>query len=139
VPSALFQDMVRPSLSWERGPLARFRSRRDTYTPRVLAHELMWRCTSLMHFTWSADKNQQLQRDRGISFEEIVAAIEADGLLDELVHPNQARYPQQRLLVVVLSGYAYIVPCVVQEDGYFLKTIYASRKATRDYLRKDNG
>ena len=33
----------------------------------------------------------------------------------------------------------YLVPCVVQEDDYFLKTIYASRKATRDYLRKDNG
>ena len=93
----------------------------------------------MVHFTWSTEKNQQLQGDRGISFEEIVAAIEAGGLLDELVHPNQARYPQQRLLVVALSGYAYVVPCVVQEDAYFLKTIYASRKATRDYLRKDNG
>lgn len=93
----------------------------------------------MAHFTWSAEKNQQLQRDRGISFEEIVAAIEAGGLLDELVHPNQTRYVRQRLLVVALSGYAYVVPCVVQEDDYFLKTIYASRKATRDYLRKDNG
>jgi len=92
-----------------------------------------------MHFTWSAEKNQQLQRYRGISFEEIVAAIEAGGLLDALAHPNQARYPQQCLLVVALSGYAYVVPCVVQEDEYFLKTLYASRKATRDYLRKDNG
>jgi len=93
----------------------------------------------MAHFTWSAEKNQQLQRDRGISFEEIVATIEASGLLDELVHPNQTRYARQRLLVVALSGYAYVVPCVVQEDDYFLKTIYASRKATRDYLRKDNG
>jgi len=93
----------------------------------------------MAHFTWSAEKNQQLQHDRGISFEEIVAAIEAGGLLDELVHPNQTRYARQRLLVVALSGYAYVVPCVVQEDDYFLKTIYASRKATRDYLRKDNG
>ena len=93
----------------------------------------------MVHFTWSAEKNQQLQRERGISFEEIVAAIESDGLLDELVHPNQARYPRQRLLIVAFSGYAYVVPCVVQADGYFLKTIYASRKATRDYLRKDNG
>jgi len=93
----------------------------------------------MIHFTWSAEKNQQLQRDRGISFAEIVTAIEAGGLLDELVHPNQTRYPRQRLLVVALSGYAYVVPCVVQEDEYFLKTLYASRKATRDYLRKDNG
>ena len=93
----------------------------------------------MVHFTWSAEKNQQLQRDRGISFEEIVAAIEAGGLLDELVHPKQMRYPRQRLLGVALSGYASVVPCVVQEDDYFLKTIYASRKATRDYLRKDNG
>jgi hypothetical protein len=35
----------------------------------------------MVHFTWSAEKNQQLQRERGLSFEEIVAAIEADGLL----------------------------------------------------------
>jgi hypothetical protein len=38
----------------------------------------------------------------------------------------------QRLLVVKIGDYAYIVPCVVEGDLYFMETIYASWKATRD-------
>jgi hypothetical protein len=32
----------------------------------------------------------------GISFEEIVAAVEEDGLKGILVHPNQRRYADER-------------------------------------------
>ena len=56
------------------------------------------------------------------------------GLLDILAHPNRARYPKQRILVVALDGYAYLVPYVEEETYLFLKTIIPSRKATRDYL-----
>ena len=85
-------------------------------------------------FRWSAEKNEQLKLERGVSFEQIVVAVEAGGLLDILAHPNQARYPNQRVLVVASDGYAYLVPFVEQEDHYFLKTVIPSRKATRDYL-----
>jgi hypothetical protein len=46
-------------------------------------------------FRWDPDKNERLKAGREISFEEIVAAIEEDGLKDILVHPNQRRYPGQ--------------------------------------------
>jgi hypothetical protein len=87
-------------------------------------------------FRWSPEKNETLRDDRGTSFESMVVAIESGGLLDILAHPNQAKYPNQRILVVAYDNYAYLVP-FIEEDGYFfLKTVIPSRKATRDYLRR---
>ena len=59
---------------------------------------------------------------------------ESGGLLDILAHPNQSKYPRQRVLVVAHDSYAYLVPFVEEDDYFFLKTIIPSRKATRDYL-----
>jgi uncharacterized DUF497 family protein len=84
-------------------------------------------------FRWSAEKNETLKSEREVSFERIVVAVEASGLLDVLAHPNQTRYPMQRVLVVACDNYAYLVP-FVEEDYFFLKTVIPSRKATRDYL-----
>ncbi len=58
------------------------------------------------------------------------------GLLDILAHPNQEKYPRQRILVVAADNYADLVPFVEDEDCFFLKTIIPSRKATRDYLQE---
>ena len=92
-------------------------------------------------YDWSTQKNQELIQGRGVSFEAVVSAmlsaIERGGLLDVLEHPNQARYPRQRIYVVEVNEYAHLVPFVTQPDGsLFLKTIIPSRKATRDYLRR---
>jgi hypothetical protein len=89
-------------------------------------------------FRWNHDKNEILKKDRNISFEEIVLAIEANGLLDELSHPNPEKYPNQFILVVTLDGYVYLVPYVEEMDCFFLKTVIPSRKATRDYLLRNN-
>jgi uncharacterized DUF497 family protein len=88
----------------------------------------------MMPFRWGPDKNDQLVLERGISFEQMVVAIESGGLLDILAHPNPAKYPKQRILVVACDAYAYLVPFVEQEDHFFLKTVIPSRKATRDYI-----
>lgn len=85
-------------------------------------------------FRWSSEKNEVLRSERGISFESVVVAVEAGGLLDILAHPNPGKYPKQRVLVVACENYAYLVPFVEEEDCYFLKTVIPSRKATRDYL-----
>lgn len=85
---------------------------------------------------WNADKNEAIEIERGVSFERMVVAIEVGGLLDILSHPNPAKYPRQRVLVVACDGYAYLVPFVEEEAYYFLKTIIPSRKATRDYLKQ---
>jgi len=87
-------------------------------------------------FRWNAEKNETLTTERGISFERIVVAIESGGLLDILAHPNQSKYPGQRVLVVACDNYAYLVPFVEEEDYFFLKTVIPSRKATRVYLKQ---
>ena len=85
-------------------------------------------------FRWSVEKNALLQQERGLSFEQITVAVESGGLLDIVAHPNAERYPRQRIMVVVIDDYAYLVPYVEEEEHLFLKTIIPSRKATRDFI-----
>lgn len=87
-------------------------------------------------FRWNPDKNEQLKAERDISYEEIALSIEAGGLLDVVRHANPGRYPKQRMFIVAVKEYAYLVPFVEEDEYYFLKTVIPSRKATRDYLRK---
>lgn len=89
-------------------------------------------------FRWNHDKNETLKIERGISFEVVTLAIEADGLLDELCNPNTGKCPNQSVLVVAFDGYVYLVPYVEEPEYYFLKTIIPSRKAARDYLLRSN-
>ena len=89
-------------------------------------------------FRWNHEKNEVLKIERDISFEIIVLAIEADGLLDELRHPNTDKYPNQSVLVVAFNSYVYLVPYIEEPDYYLLKTVIPSRKATRDYLLRSN-
>jgi len=86
------------------------------------------------YFSWSVEKSRQLRRERGITFEEIVFHIEKGDVLDILEHPNQRRYSGQRVFIVEVEGYAYVVPFVESETEVFLKTIIPSRKATKKYL-----
>ena len=88
----------------------------------------------MYRFSWSQEKNESLQKERGISFEEILFHFERGDLLDIVEHPNQRRYPGQRVFVVAIGDYAYLVPFVESEDEIFLKTIIPSRQATKRYL-----
>ena len=92
--------------------------------------------TYLMNtYNWSYEKDQQLQRERGITFFDVVEAVKNGRLLDDTSLPNQNSYSHQRILVVEIEGYAHIVPYVVEDSGtWFLKTIYPSREATKKYL-----
>ena len=87
-------------------------------------------------YSWNADKNRHLQRQRGISFEDIVVNIHLGNEVDIFDHPNQGRYPGQKISVVIVEEYAYLVPYVESDEEIFLKTIIPSRKATRQYLGK---
>ena len=89
----------------------------------------------MKYFSWNAEKNESLTRERGVSFEETVFHIERGDLLDILEHPNQERYPGQKIFVVNINGYAFLVLFVESETEVFLKTVIPSRKATDTYLR----
>lgn len=86
------------------------------------------------YFDWDPAKNDLLKRERDVGFEEVILAIEEGDLLDVLTHPNRSRYPHQKIFVVGVSGYAYLVPFVEDSEKIFLKTIIPSRKATRRYI-----
>ena len=92
------------------------------------------RLVGVRRFNWDRAKNAQLKRERGISFEEVVFHIENGDEVDIFDHPNQDRYPRQRISVVVIDDYAYLVPFVETGTEMFLKTIIPSRAATRRYL-----
>lgn len=85
-------------------------------------------------FRWDSDKNEQLIRERGVSFEKITVAVESGDLLDIVQHPNIEKYPKQKIMIVGLDGHAFLVPFVEETDYIFLKTIIPSRKATRDFI-----
>ena len=85
-------------------------------------------------FRWDPDKNEQLIQERGVSFEQITVAVENGDLLQVVQHPNVTRYPRQKIMIVGIEGYAYLVPFVEETDYFFLKTIIPSRKATRNFI-----
>jgi len=83
---------------------------------------------------WSLRKNEELKAHRGVCFEDVVLSISQDGLLDTIEHSNPKRYPGQRIFIVDIDEYVYIVPFVEDEKTIFLKTIIPSRKMTKIYL-----
>ena len=86
---------------------------------------------------WNAEKSLPLKAERGVSFEEVLSAIAQGGLIAVMDHPNRVKYGHQKMLVVRIRGYAYLVPYVESENEIFLKSIMPSRKATRDFLSGD--
>lgn len=85
-------------------------------------------------YDWSAEKNEWLKEERGISFEDILTAINDNHFLKTIKHPNQKKYPNQFIMIIEINNYAYIVPFTVDSNKIFLKTIYPSRDATKKYL-----
>ncbi len=92
----------------------------------------------MKYFAWDEDKNNLLKETRNISFEEIVLSLSNNKLLEVVEHPNKQKYPGQRIFIVEVRDYAYVVPFVEDEEKYFLKTIYPSREATNKYLNKED-
>lgn len=84
-------------------------------------------------YAWNSEKNEPLKKERGISFEEIVLNIQLGNEVDIYDHPNSEHYPGQKVSVVLVEGYAYLVPYVENEEEIFLKAIIPSRKATKQY------
>lgn len=91
----------------------------------------------MKYITWNKKKNEALKKERNISFEIVSYLIETKQVLDIIKHPNEDKYPNQRMFVVPYNNYVYLVPFVEDEAQLFLKTIIPSRKATKKYLKGD--
>jgi uncharacterized DUF497 family protein len=86
---------------------------------------------------WNLQKNEVLKSERGVSFEDIVFHIHAGDIIDTFDHPNQEKYPGQKIHAIAVEDYVYLVPFVESDEEVFLKTIIPSRKATRQYRGND--
>ena len=85
-------------------------------------------------YNFDPEKNKKLIELRDISFEEIIAILESTGPLDVIMHPNAKKYSHQKMYVIALYDYVYLVPFVEERGEIFLKTAFPSRKATKQYL-----
>ena len=88
----------------------------------------------MSYLAWDFDKNQKLKDTRGVCFADVMSAISQGRILDDRKHHNAVLYPNQRILIVDIRDYVYLVPYVESGGVLFLKTIIPSRKATRRYL-----
>jgi uncharacterized DUF497 family protein len=88
----------------------------------------------MTYFDWDFEKNEKLIIERSICFEDCVLAIEEGRILDVINHKNKEKYPNQKMFIIEINKYAYLVPFVEDSEKIFLKTIIPSRKATKKYL-----
>jgi uncharacterized DUF497 family protein len=86
-------------------------------------------------FRWDNEKNEWLKKNRGVSFEQVVILMGREDVLETIEHPNQDKYPRQKIATIRIGDYAWLVPYVQESEDIFLKTIIPSRKATNKYVR----
>lgn len=90
----------------------------------------------MKYYDWDIQKNKELKEKRGISFEEVVLAMQSGNLLNTRRNPNQKKYPNQKLFIVNINNYVFVIPFIEDDEKCFLKTIIPSRKETKKYLSK---
>ena len=86
----------------------------------------------MKYFNWDPEKNKKLIKERGVSFEICLVKIEGKDILDIL---NSTNHLNQKIFVLEINDYVYLVPIVENEEEVFLKTIIPSRKFTKKYLK----
>ena len=92
-----------------------------------------------MKLEFSDHKNNVLRKERGVCFDDVVEAVLEGRVLRILEHPNKSKYAHQRLLLVWIKNYVYVVPYVEDTEKIFLKTIFPSRQFTKLYTKKGGG
>lgn len=84
---------------------------------------------------YSLEKNELLKKQRDISFEDVLLALESGKLLDDIEHPNKEKYPNQNIFIILIEikNYVYLVPYVEDKTSIFFKTIIPSRQMNKKY------
>jgi len=82
---------------------------------------------------WDEEKNQLLQLQRDVGFEEVLEKIANGEIIGRRIHPNTDKYPNQQIFVLEINGYIWYVPFVETDEEIFLKTIIPSRKLTKEF------
>jgi uncharacterized DUF497 family protein len=84
-----------------------------------------------MKFIWDESKNQKLESERGVRFEDVVLCVKSGEVVEILKNPSK---DGQFYMVVALKGYTHVVPFLInQRNEIILKTIFPSRKFHKKY------
>lgn len=89
-----------------------------------------------MKYEWNPEKNEWLKNERAISFEQVIFHLSQGDVWQEADHPDQRKYPKQKIYFVIVEDYIYLIPYEIEKDYIFLKTIIPSRKATKEYKKE---
>lgn len=89
-----------------------------------------------MKYDWNPEKNEWLKKERKISFEQVVFHLSQGDVWKIADHPDQKKYPEQKIYFVIIEDYIYMVPHIIEKEYTFLKTIIPSRKATMVYQKE---
>ena len=89
----------------------------------------------MKYLNWNREKNDILKTKRGISFEEIALLIESGHILGIEENPSRSN---QKIYILEINNYAFVVPFAENDHEIFLKTIFPSRKYTRLYDLKED-
>ncbi len=87
-------------------------------------------------YEWNPEKNEWLKKERNISFEQIIFHLAQGDIWKVADHPDQKRYPRQKIYFVIIENYIYLVPHIIEKEYIYLKTIIPHRKATKDYQKR---
>lgn len=89
----------------------------------------------MKRFRWSDRKNEWLKKHRGISFEEVVESI-GKRLLD--VKENKSlSHRGQRIFVVDIENYPWVVPFHETRAEIFLMTAFPDRRLKEEFGYED--
>jgi hypothetical protein len=84
----------------------------------------------MKYLNWDSKRNERLKREREISFEQIAYLIESGQIIGIEENPGHSN---QKIYILAIENYAFIVPYVENDNEIFLKTAFPSRKYTKRY------
>jgi len=84
----------------------------------------------MKYLNWDSKRNERLKREREISFEQIAYLIESGQIIGIEENPGHSN---QKMYILAIENYAFIVPYVENDNEIFLKTAFPSRKYTKRY------
>ncbi len=85
-----------------------------------------------MYFDWNKEKDKILQHKRGITFLEIVNALQHGKLVD-IIENQSSNFDNQKCFLVDIDDYIWVIPFVENGEEIFLKTAFKSRKYQKIY------
>lgn len=92
-----------------------------------------------LEFEWDKNKSRIIKQKHGKSLEEILNYIASGNVIAFMKHFNQEKYPNQRIIIVNIEGYPWVVPCEIRGNKLRLITAYRSRKFKKLLEEANNG